>query len=148
MFYDCVNLTEINVCENNSVYASVDGVLYSKDFTELLCYPSNKKGNTYTIPDSVVRIGSYGFTNCSDLEYITIPEKVTHIGGLAFWYCSNLRSVTIPKSVTYIGYGTFIDCENLKDVYYTGTMQEWNAIDISDKNTYLTNATIHYNSTL
>lgn len=41
-FSNCTGLTEINVDPNNPIYCSVDGVLYSKDKTELICVPSGK----------------------------------------------------------------------------------------------------------
>jgi hypothetical protein len=34
----------------------------------------------------------------------------------------------------------------LTSVYYTGTAEEWNAISIDSKNTYLTSATRYYYS--
>ena len=41
-FYFCTSLKEINVEPGNPNYCSVDGVLYSKDKTELICVPSGK----------------------------------------------------------------------------------------------------------
>ncbi len=41
-FGSCTNLMEINVDPSNPNYCSVDGVLYSKDKTELICVPSGK----------------------------------------------------------------------------------------------------------
>ncbi len=46
----------INVDEDNPSYKSIDGVLYSKDGSELLFYPSLKKGKSFTIPDFVTKI--------------------------------------------------------------------------------------------
>ena len=41
----------------------------------------------------------------------------------------------------------FVSCDNLTDVYYPGTEEDWNNIEIQDDNDPLLNATIHYNST-
>ena len=38
-FYSCWALQNIEVDENNPNYCDVDGVLYNKDKTEILCYP-------------------------------------------------------------------------------------------------------------
>lgn len=46
-------LEEIVVSENNPVFSSEDGVLFDKDKTKLLKYPSAKPGTVYRIPDSV-----------------------------------------------------------------------------------------------
>ena len=40
----------------------------------------------------------------------------------------------------------FEDCSALTDVYYTGTQEQWNKIEIDDTNEDLLNATIHFNS--
>lgn len=46
-------LEEIVVSENNPVFSSEDGVLFDKDKTKLLKYPSAKPCTVYRIPDSV-----------------------------------------------------------------------------------------------
>ena len=97
------------------------------------------------IPNSVTSIGDYAFSDCTSLTSITIPNSVTSIGDWAFEDCTSLTIITIPNSVTSIGYEAFYDTPWLTDVYYTGSETEWNNIDIGENNTYLTNATIHYN---
>jgi hypothetical protein len=49
--------------------------------------------------------------------------------------------------VTSIGDLAFRYCDSLKNIYYSGTESDWNKISIGSYNIYLTNATIHYNST-
>ncbi len=48
--------------------------------------------------------------------------------------CSNLESVLLFKDVTEIQYAAFENCKNLKDVYYTGSEDDWNAIQIDSYN--------------
>ena len=72
-------------------------------------------------------------------------NSVTEIGVGAFACCERLRSITIPVSVTKIDDAAFTDCMNLKNVYYKGTQEQWNAIDMGAENEYLTGATIHFN---
>ena len=103
-----------------------------------------------TIPDGVTSIGDRSFTYCASLTSITIPDGVTTIGVYAFDGCSSLTSVTIPVSVTSIGVGAFMlnpwgGEDDLTDVYYNGTENQWNAIDIGSGNDPLLNATIHFN---
>ncbi|MCM8871999.1 MAG: leucine-rich repeat domain-containing protein [Paludibacteraceae bacterium] len=112
-FYDCTGLTSINVAEDNLNYASIDGVLYSKDKNTLIMCPQGKTGSI-TIPNSVTSIGEYAFGGCTGLTSITIPNSVTSIGDEAFDDCTGLTSITIPNSVTSIGIWAFIGCDNLE----------------------------------
>ena len=108
-------LTAINVDTNNSLYSSIDGILYDKDITTLIQCPSGKAGSV-TIPDSVTSIGNSAFSGCSGLTTLSIPDNVTSIGTRAFRDCTALTSVTIPDSVTNIGSNMFYGCTALTSV--------------------------------
>ncbi|MCD8004935.1 MAG: S-layer homology domain-containing protein, partial [Oscillospiraceae bacterium] len=84
---------------------------------------------------------------CTGLTSVTIPDSVTSIGSYAFYNCTGLTSVTIGSGVTSIGISAFSNCTGLTDVYYSGSETDWATISIDIGNTYLTSATIHYNST-
>ena len=168
-FEDCTGLTSINVASDNNYYSGNSGVLFNKEKTELIRYPEGKSETSYTIPNSVTRIGYGAFYGCTGLTSITIPSSVTSIGegafedctGLtsitlgnsvtsierwAFGHCTGLTSITIPNSVTSIRERAFEYCSGLKDVYYAGSEAQWKAISVDDYgNDSLLNATIHYN---
>jgi hypothetical protein len=101
-FGGCTGLRAINVDPQNSVYSSVDGVLFIKDRSELFIYPQSKPGTYYAVPDSVIVVGGSAFLNCSNLTGITIGNNVGNIGHWAFLGCSGLTRITIPDSVTNI----------------------------------------------
>ena len=113
-FWDCKNLTEINVNPENANYSSINGVVYDKNASTLILCP-NKKASI-TIPNSVTSIGNYAFMNCSELSSITIPNSVTSIGDYAFSGCSGLTSITIPHSVTSIRRSAFEYCDGLTSI--------------------------------
>ena len=115
-FSDCTNLTSITVNENNSVYKSIDGNLYSKDGRILIQYAIGKTENSFIIPDSVTSIGDWAFGDCTSLTSIVIPDSVTSIGDWAFSLCDSLTSVTIGNGVTSIGWGAFQECTSLESV--------------------------------
>ena len=94
---------------------------------------------------TVTSIGQFAFSGCSALESIVIPDSVTSIGVWAFYCCTSLESIVIPDSVTSIGSYAFSGYSSLANVYYTGSEEEWAAINIAPSNEYLTNIAIHYN---
>ena len=107
---DSSSLISINVDENNKDYTDLNGVLFSKDKTSLIVYPSGCAG-----------------------DYI-VPNTVETIESSAFRDCENLSSITVPVSVASIGNGAFMGCSGLTDVYYSGTESDWNRIDIGTDN--------------
>ena len=115
-FFGCTSLEAINVAASNKNYADVNGILFSKDKTKIVCYPANKKNMSYSIPVSVKVVGVAAFRDCIYLKGITIPDSVTNIEHHAFSNCKSLKSITIPDSITAIEMATFIDCASLTGV--------------------------------
>ena len=116
VFSRCEDLTSINVNTANRIYTSVNGVLYNKNKTEIVCYPAGKTASSFIIPNSVTSIGAYVFYYCENLTSVTIPNSVTNIGDYAFENCTSLTSVTIPNSVTNIGDYAFWGCDSLTSI--------------------------------
>ena len=74
-----INSGAITVAPNNPVYSSVDGVLFNKDKTKLLLYPSFEYKHVYKVPSFVTSIGTRAFIeNCSLLNLI-IFDNVKNI---------------------------------------------------------------------
>ncbi len=115
-FGSCSSISSIEVTENNEYYSSIDGVLFSKNKTEVIQYPCGNENTTYEIPDSVTSIGDYAFFGCSNLAEITIPDSVTSIGFDAFGGCTSLTDITIPDGVTEIGVRAFEGCKSLTSI--------------------------------
>ena len=92
------------------------------------------------IPASITKLESGLFRRATWLESVTIPDSVTNIGTYAFSECSSLETVTIPDSVTNIGTSAFYACYSLETVYYGGSEEQWNAIEIDYDNDKLINA--------
>ena len=115
-FYGCTSLTAINVATGNQNYVSVNGVLYNKDKTILICYPARKTGKSYKIINGVTSIGDSAFEKCINLTNITIPDGVMSIDIRAFENCTSLTSITIPNGVTSISYEVFSGCKSLTSI--------------------------------
>ena len=100
-----------------------------------------------TLPKTLVEIGPEAFYGCEELNNIEIPEGIKRIETNTFWACGNLNSVTIPSSVEYIGSGAFETWYGLEQVYYNGSENKWNKIEIINWNNHnddLLNATIYF----
>jgi len=113
-FRGCEKLTDIEVDSDNKSFTSVDGVLYDKSHTRLLCCPGSRRGDMI-IPNSVTSIEPYAFYYCA-IQSITIPNSVRSIGEYALAYCGWLETVVIPNSVTSIEKNVFSNCYCLTSV--------------------------------
>ncbi len=112
-FGGCSSLTGISVSSDNAAYASVDGVLFNKEITELVMYPFGKPDTSYSVPSGVTVIDDYAFYECNNVRDVILPAGLTEIGSSSFWYCSSLTSINIPSTVESIGQNAFYRCENL-----------------------------------
>lgn len=97
-FADCF-LTSINVSPANPYLSSANGVMFNKDKTRLILYPSGKQSSSYTIPNSVVEIASGAFSECYNLTSLVIGTNLKRIKQYAFYECGNMRKLTC-KAVT------------------------------------------------
>lgn len=137
-FDGCKGVERIEVDPDNSVYASVDGILYDINMSQLIHVPKSIKGNVaipssvteipqnafgeciylegIELPSTITGIGNWTFFNCSRLSNIKIPSGVTCIGNYAFCQCSRLSSIEIPANVFYIGEAAFYRCDSLTSI--------------------------------
>lgn len=102
-FYSCWALQKIEVDENNPNYCDIDGVLYNKDKTQLLCYPCDH--------DQYLR-DKYGYKEElykndvtpeyeRDIQTYVVPSTVTTLGEMCFNY-ANLRVIYLPEGLERI----------------------------------------------
>ena len=94
-FEYCTSLAAITVEALNSVYCSVNGVLFDKDQTQLLQYPPGRAASGYTIPDRVAVIAPAAFFGCSKLIGISMTSTVGSIGSEAFADCTSLTAIKV-----------------------------------------------------
>lgn len=131
-FANCSSLKEIEISDSNADYSSDDNVIFNKDKTKIICYPSGKTEQKYTVPNTVNELESYSFSYAQNLKEIILPNGLTVIPNDAFLSCSNIETVIIPPSVTDIQDRAFDDCNSLKQVYYNGYENQWSEINMTE----------------
>lgn len=132
---DNCNVNVIAVDENNPIYTSYEGNLYSKDMTKLVRYVSDKKD--FTIPDTVKTIDSSSLAGLT-LNKVVIPDGVETISTDAF-YETRINTLSIPVSLKVIENKAFPKTEDYSNGYvgtvkYQGTSAQWNSINIGEDN--------------
>lgn len=119
------SLKTFTVNDNNANYASIDGVVYSKDKKTLLLFPTayEIKGGVFTVPEGTEEIASQAFMsttyntkNTNSVKQVIIAASVTKIGDLAFRH-SQIPSITFADNsqLTSIGASAFQDCQGLTE---------------------------------
>jgi hypothetical protein len=101
-FFYCLKMTSITVPSSSNSFQSINGILYNKTGTTLVCYPYNKTGSSYTIPEGVTSISAYAFSYSRNITTAYFPSSLITIENDAFMN-SSARDITIPANVTVIG---------------------------------------------
>ena len=81
----CAGLTEITIDPQNTVYIVNNGILYTKDMTELTVYPACHPNTSYTVPDTVTTIPNSLLQQAANIESLTIHADVTEIVDTNFY---------------------------------------------------------------
>lgn len=98
-FFYCENLASYSVASGNENYCSEDGILFSKDKTVLIGYPSARTG-TYTVPETVTELAGNCFST-TDLSKVIIHENVSEVN--SFIFQKGKAEVVFEGAPEYIG---------------------------------------------
>ena len=109
------SLTEIKVDPENPYFSEKDGVVFSKDGTKLIVFPSGRSGD-YQIPDGTVSVGDYAFYYCVNVSSITVPGSVRSLGEGAFGNCSSLTKAVLNEGLEEIGEYAFQSSSGIRDL--------------------------------
>ena len=140
-FYYCTNLKAVFVEEENPAYVSVDGVLYTRDMTEIVLHPIKNSeyraalslGLTAPADEAACeafltemdRLFPAGGENIADKAQkalsstgavYTVPDTVTSIAPFCFSYCGKLTRVDLPEGLRSLGQMAFFKCTALESV--------------------------------
>lgn len=138
LFRGCEAMKSITVDSKNRHYKSEpnkrdgnDHVLFNKNKSEIIAYPASSREVQYDIPDSVVIVSDWTFSECRKLNRISIPDSVKEIGEGAFSNCILLDELEIPDSVEKIDDCAFRGCASLEKVIISSSVTElgWGIFD-------------------
>ncbi len=126
-FYSCWALQQIEVDENNPNYCDIDGVLYNKDKTRIICRPcdhdtylAEKYGhakydeNGYRIEPTAEDANYEQYVK--DVLTFVVPSSVETVGELCFNY-ANMKNVYLPEGLKSIETLGFFEIPLLENVY-------------------------------
>lgn len=110
-FEGCKALEFITVDDSNRHYASLEGVLYDKEYSVLIKCPQARSGQL-VLPETVKTIAPSACLNCTALNgTLTLPAGLESVGSHAFENCPGLAgTLVIPANVKELGDGSFWGC--------------------------------------
>ncbi|WP_084607792.1 leucine-rich repeat protein [Prevotella dentasini] len=76
-FLYCTRLTDIKVQADNKNFCDVDGVLYNKEKTEIVAYPSGREAPEYTLVQTTDRVRPGAFAANFNLAAVNVPSGNT-----------------------------------------------------------------------
>jgi hypothetical protein len=110
-FQGCINITSFDVNLNNQYYSNDEnGVLYNKDKTIIVKYPSGRNTSSYSIQESIVSINNYAFDNAKLQEVYFLGTNFPSISSISFYLCgvSDPSTFILTNPIAYITSGTII----------------------------------------
>lgn len=120
---DFLKLCSIEVSQENKYYASLEGVLFSKDFKTLYRYPNGSMRKEYSIPNGVEEVFDRAFSDSYVIESIVMPNSVKSIRKSAFAYCEVLHHIKLSDSLQIIQTDAFENCNITSAVILPSTLK-------------------------
>ena len=116
-------LRKIKVDPSNQHYCSVNGMLLTKDGSELLFIPNAVQAAGFKIPADVKKLGEHMAVNNESLVELVLPDSVTELRNGAFEQCRNLEKAVFPEGLETIGKDAFSGCRKLKTVVWSKSLK-------------------------
>lgn len=110
-----VGCSNIRFESKSPYYKVVDGVLYNKDMTKIVCCPAWKAIGVVNIPDSVITLERGAFSGCKDMTAINL-HNVNMVNKSCFTNCSSLKKIYCSDLIAYMGEWAFAYCSSLEEV--------------------------------
>lgn len=153
VFSSCISLTSVTMPEKLTYLGAnvfsycntLESIIIPEGITTLpnRTFDACECLKEVVLPSTLTAIGDSAFAGCVSMTFPEIPEGVTYIGPNAF-RSGHFTEVFLPKSIKEIGYNIFSYCYSLKTINYYGSEEDWNNININEKNEIIGKCTIVY----
>ena len=142
-FDECGALTQLNVDSNNSIYSSIDGILYDYACKILYLVPAGRT-DTVMLPVTVTDLWGNPFESCSELKGIDValdnPAFSADSGILYNQEKTELLQVprglsgvvSIPNGVSVLPVAAFSKCAGITEITLPGSISTVNTGTFSD----------------
>ena len=125
---------------SQSSYSIRKGTMYIARNAWEIPFESQAEEIELYIPNSVVAIGSFAFSNVC-ISNLEIPSSVKYIGNLAFYYCK-FSNISLHNGLEYIGYKSFENTDLIsiclpKTLKYIDGKAFQEGIEITNQSDYL-----------
>ena len=137
----CSNLQTINVAENNTKFASIDGVLYGLTdgvITDLYLCPRKNTGDkngVVDIPKTVTKIWASAFASNAGVKEVKFSQGIEgsiQFGDSAFSNTTTLKKVTLPSGLETLPALLFNNCKALQTIVVPNTVTQIKARAIAN----------------
>lgn len=120
------NDMEITIDPNNNYFCAENGLLLTKDRTQLLVRYnlSMIRDGVLEIPEGVKIIGARAFSFCYGFTTLKLPTSVEEIGESAFEYCGDLNTIVFSTGLKTIGYAAFAGCNGLTKIAFPDGLEK------------------------
>lgn len=134
--FSAKKLKKIKISNKNKYYYESNGSIIEKASDKLFfCYKINE--NSYTIPDSVKKIGNRAFRAQKNLKHLILSDNITKLNAESFDIadgseeipCVKLESIHLGKRYTYSGNTDFPFFTSLKKVTVSEDNPNYRSID-------------------
>lgn len=89
--------------------------------------------NRYGRMVPVIAIANGVLGSNPNMTDLILPPSIDKIPAKMFKNCYKLKRITFPKRIKCVPEKAFEDCTALEDIYYEGSEQDWDSIDIVHK---------------
>ena len=111
-------------------------IIYNNGLEKILCRYEGTD-TELILPNYITSIHNYAFYGNSNMISVIIPKNVETVKGYAFFMCKTLKWIVIENNLLDMGRWSFQSCSSLNEVYYKGTVEEWQNIYHPDNLGYI-----------